>query len=200
MADARSPDEQITALQERLAVEFPELNQNISAELDALQKERGRFVFRSLVEGEPEAIERLSEIDGQIAQLEAKQRAVADETMRVQDELDGLTARIVAAASSANQSAAAKLGTTMDELEFRIRDSLFAAAQDLLKLRELSEKAQNKLIEAGLREESVRYTFGSYRNSLSAWAVLCLGRVGKLNLNSTISRTASEEWAKRKAA
>ena len=202
MADAKNPNpaEQVAALQERLATELPELSQNISAELDALKTERARFVFRSLVEGEPEAIERMAEIDSQLKLLEEKRLAVADETARVQKELSGITANITSAAAEANRLTAAKWGTSMDKLEASIRDDIYGVAQKLMELREFSAKTQNKLIESGLNEESLNYTFGGYRNSLSDWVVLCLGRMGKLNLNSSISHTASEEWRKRVGA
>ena len=197
MADATSPtqDEQIVALQERLAVEFPELNQAIEAELATLKSEREAFVFQAIVEEQPAAKESLAMIDGKIAGLLDKRDAVALESARTLVELNAVRAEIKAAAATAGQKAAAKMGNAMEELALSARTHIFQATQDLVKLRELSGKAQNKLAEVG--EEAEQYTYGRYRRSLSPWIVECLGRVAKMNLNSSTSAETAAEWRER---
>ena len=199
MADAKSrtQDEQIVALQERLATEFPELNQAIEAELATLKSEREAFVFPAIVEEQPAAKESLAVIDGKIAGLLDKRDAVALESARTLVELNALRAEIKAAAATAGQKAAAKMGNAMDELALSARTHIFQATQDLVKLRELSGRAQNKLAEADLREEAEQYTYGRYRRSLSPWIVECLGRVAKMNLNSSTSAETAAEWRER---
>ena len=199
MAHATNPthDELIATLQERLEVEFPELSQAIKTELDALKSERETFVFQAIVEEQPAAKENLAGIDEKIAGLLDKRDAVALESARVLVELNALQAEATAAAATAGRKAAAKLGTTMDELELAVRDDIFNATQKLLKLRDLSQKAQDKLIEAGLRDESVQYTYGGVRRSVSPWLVECFGRIAKMNLNSSTSAETSAEWKTR---
>ena len=197
MADAKSPDEQIAALQQRLDVEFPELSQSIRTEMDGLQKVRASFVFRALVEGEADAQAKLAEVDRLTAEAQARLDAVRGEWARVENEVNEPQRDEADRLAGISREEAGKLGIEVETLAFEFKALVFEAAQKLLKLKSLSADAQKQLIHHGLVEEAAAYSYHGYRTALSAWVVLALGRQGKLNLNGTISSAASKEWAER---
>ena len=62
---------------------------------------------------------------------------------------------------------------------------------------QMSALSRVPIAEDELREEAEQYTYGRYRRSLSPWIVWSLGRVAKMNLNSSTSAETAAEWRER---
>lgn len=168
-------------------------------ELRAVEGQRNDLLYGAFVEQKREAVTSLEDLDRRKEQLRLKIAAVQAERANViarlsEQELADLETRRHAA-----REAAGKLGAELPELESSIQRRLVEVGQDLIGLRNLCGEAQAVLIAAGETDAAKAYAFNGYRRSLSTLAVLCLGRMGKLNLNSSISPAAGKLWVERSA-
>lgn len=210
MAPAKSPKVIVNPLAEFRAVDPLQEKRNrldllrdqlkeFERQLDVNRAARGKVLYNALVEKEPRSIDDLKRLDEQTAELAVQIEAIKTEQFNIITEIAGLEAQISQEKRDAAQKAAGQIGDKVSALGAELETRIVTLGSDLERLRKMCGEAQGVLIAAGETEAAAAYAFNAYRRRLSALTVLSLGRVGKLNLNSTVSSEASRTWATRSA-
>ena len=204
MASAKSPkavEASVSPLQEkhnRLDFLRDQLKE-FERQLDVNRAARGKLLYNAMVEKEAKSVSDLKQLDEETAQVALQIEAIKTEQLNVIAEIAGLEKQISQEKRDAAQKAAGQIGDTVAALGAELEAQIVALGSNLERLRKMCGEAQNVLIAAGETEAAGAYAFNAYRRRLSALTVLCLGRIGKLNLNSTVSGEASRTWAQRTA-
>ena len=166
-------------------------------QLDINRVARGRLLYGAVVDKEAKSVADLKRLDEETAQVAVQIEAVKTEQLNIIAEIAGLEEQISQEKRDAAQKAAGQIGDKVSALGAELETQIVALGSDLEHLRKMCGEAQGVLIAAGETEAAAAYAFNAYRRRLSALTVLSLGRIGKLNLNSTVSSEDSRTWSAR---
>jgi len=187
---------EITALEDRLSKELPRRRGQVEEELRDLRDKRRPLFIAFHVNNDGGAGDEVAEIDARVAELNDKVEALALVEHQAQAELEGKLLDRDALEDAYNWEVAKNLREQMDTIIAEVERDLFTMSIRLVELQGLSSQ-QQKLLGP---EEGAEANFHRVKLYLSPKIVLCLGRVGKMNLNSSISSGTHAWYAGEKAA
>lgn len=177
---------EIEALERRLEHGIPADRDKFSKQIDRLQEERRPHFIAAAMKDDDEAAAEVARLDGQIAKLQDKLQALDMAEVRVTAEIKELRKDYTSLQEAMGMEIDSELKSLQNDIVTLIESHLFEISQKLGELKDVSNRRHNLAAEY----DWTRPRYAEAAQPLAAKAVLCLGRIGKMNLNSIITSTA----------